>query len=133
MPEFRQPFSGDYPITLDYGEAFPPLYTHESPHRGIDYGCPTGTPIFASADGIVSYTADLKVGYGKFIMLSHNTGVYETIYAHLSEIKVKDRQQVKQGDVIGLSGSTGNSTGPHLHFEIKYQDRRVDPQLILDL
>ena len=65
---FRQPFKGDYPITLDYGEAFPPLYTHESPHRGIDYGCPTGTPILASDDGTVYFRVGSFRDYGK---LSH--------------------------------------------------------------
>lgn len=127
---FRQPFKGDYPITLDYGEAFPPLYTHESPHRGIDYGCPTGTPILASDDGTVTLVKDLPTGYGKYIMIQHDGG-YQTIYAHLSSLGVRVGQDVTKGDVIAMSGNTGNSTGPHLHFEVRKQGIQIDPKGVL--
>ena len=83
MVSFRQPFAGEYIITLDYGEKFPPLYTDESPHRGIDYGTPMGTPILASADGIVDFTASLTVGYGRYVRIRHDDS-YITLYAHLS-------------------------------------------------
>ena len=133
---FRQPFQGDYPITLDYGEKFPPLYTDESPHRGIDYGCPMGTPILASADGVVTYIGRLKEGYGNYIIINHEES-YATVYAHLSEILVRDYQSVKQGQVIGRSGSSGNSTGPHLHFELRKATIKIDPkpymQNVIDL
>ena len=127
---FRQPFSGSFPITLDFGEAWPPLYTHESPHQGIDYGTPIGTPILASADGTVTVVKDLPNGYGKYIMLQHEGG-YQTIYAHLSTFAVRIGQEVSKGDIIGYSGSSGNSTGPHLHFEMRNQGVRIDPKPIM--
>ena len=125
--EFRQPFQGDYPITLDYGEKFPPLYTDESPHRGIDYGCPEGTTIFASADGVVTYLGRLKEGYGNYIIIAHAEN-YATVYAHLSEILVRENQRVTKGQVIGRSGNTGNSTGAHLHFELRLNGYKIDPK-----
>ena len=127
---YRQPFKGDYPITLDYGEKFEPLYTDESPHRGIDYGCPEGTEILASNDGTVIYTGTLTVGYGKYVQLLHDGG-YSTFYAHLSAILVREGQAVSIGQVIGLSGNTGNSTGPHLHFEVRKNGHAVDPKAML--
>ena len=127
---FRQPFQGDYPITLDYGEKWLPLYTDESPHRGIDYGCPMGTPILASDDGYVTFIGRLKEGYGNYIILSHEKG-YATVYAHLSEILVRDNQRVTKGQVIGKSGSTGNSSGPHLHFEVRINGIKIDPKTVL--
>ena len=127
---FRQPFKGDYVITLDYGEKFPPLYTDESPHRGIDYGCPMGTPILASDDGVVTYVGRLKEGYGNYIILSHEKG-YATVYAHLSEILVKENQRVSKSQVIGKSGNSGNSTGPHLHFEVRVNGFKIDPKTVL--
>lgn len=130
MVSFRQPFTGDYIITLDYGEKFPPLYTDESPHRGIDYGTPMGTPILASADGIVDFTASLTVGYGKYIRIRHDDN-YITLYAHLSEINVREGQSIAKGQMIGKSGSTGNSTGPHLHFEVRKNGIQIDPKTVL--
>lgn len=87
-------------------------------HEGIDYGCPEGTPILASAEGIVLVVANSVTGYGNFIIIRHanNSG---TVYAHLSRVLVKTNQVVNQGDVIGYSGNTGNSSGPHLHFEYR--------------
>ena len=130
MVSVRQPFSGEYIITLDFGEKFPPLYTDESPHQGIDYGTPLGTPILASADGTVDFTANLTVGYGKYIRLRHQEG-YISLYAHLSEINVREGQAVSKGQVIGKSGSTGNSTGPHLHFEVRKNNVVIDPKTVL--
>ena len=130
MPSFRQPFKGDYVITLDYGEKWLPLYTDESPHRGIDYGCPMGTPILASDDGVVTFIGRLKEGYGNYIILSHEKG-YATVYAHLSEILVRENQRVTKGQVIGKSGSSGNSTGPHLHFEVRINGIKIDPKTVL--
>jgi len=125
--QFRQPFQGDYVITLDYGEKFLPLYTDESPHRGIDYGCPMGTPILASSDGVVTFIGRLKEGYGNYIIISHPEN-YATLYAHLSEILVRENQRISIGQVIGKSGSTGNSTGPHLHFELRINGIQIDPK-----
>lgn len=114
MVTYRQPFAGDYPISQLFGEKI----TDPKGHTGIDYACPLGTPILASADGTVSYLQTSNVGYGNDVMLLHPDGNY-TLYAHLSSIAVKRWQKVKQGDVIAYSGNTGNSTGPHLHFEAR--------------
>lgn len=130
MINFRQPFQGDYPITLDYGEKFPPLYTDESPHRGIDYGCPMQTSILASEEGTVTTIRNLTEGYGKYVIVTHADG-YSTLYAHLSEIWVRYGEKVCKGQVVGLSGSTGNSTGPHLHFEVRKNGIQIDPKTVL--
>lgn len=127
---FRQPFVGDYPITLDYGERFPPLYTDESPHRGIDYGLPMRTMVLSSEKGIVEKTDSLTRGYGKYIVINHNDNI-KTIYAHLDEILVRKGQNVEQGEIIGLSGTSGNSTGPHLHFELIRNGFNIDPKILL--
>ena len=127
---FRQPFIGDYPITLDYGERFPPLYTDESPHRGIDYGLPMRTMILASEKGIVEKAESLTVGYGKYIIINHGNGI-KTLYAHLDEINSRKGQYVEQGEIIGFSGTSGNSTGPHLHFELIRNDFKIDPKIML--
>lgn len=117
MIDYRQPFRGDYPITLDFHEKWLPTYDNvKTFHQGIDYGCPEGTQILASADGTVMTVGDAETGYGKFIVLCHYDGT-GTVYAHLSKICVKQWALVHQGDLIGRSGNTGKSTGPHLHFE----------------
>ena len=138
MISFRQPFKGSYPITLDYGEEWLPTYK-AGEHKGIDYGCPEGTPILASADGTVIRTGYVASGYGQYVLIQHEDGS-GTVYAHLKQIKVKDYATVSQGDVIGWSGSTGKSTGPHLHFEwrrvaTKYdtaEDPKTRLQSVLD-
>jgi hypothetical protein len=110
---YRQPFEGEYPITQYYGKT-----PYTSCHTGIDYACPTGTPILASEDGTVVHSGWLNGGWGYCVIILHSDG-NATLYAHLSECKVKAWDKVKKGQVIGLSGSTGNSTGPHLHFEAR--------------
>lgn len=110
---YRQPFRGEYPITQRYGEKDTSAF-----HTGIDYACPVTTPILASADGKVMHAGWLNGGWGYCVIIQHNDG-NATLYAHLSKIGVVPRQKVEQGQVIGLSGSTGNSTGPHLHFEAR--------------
>ena len=118
MISYRQPFSGDYPITLGFGEVYEPYYTKEKPHKGIDYGCPEETPILAAADGWVLTVGYEPNGYGKYVIILHqdNTG---TVYAHLHDIVTYLNARVQKGDLIGHSGNTGNSTGPHLHFEAR--------------
>lgn len=118
MITFRQPFKGDYPITQDYGVVIPGVTYKDRPHSGIDYGCPDGTPILASADGIVRLATFEGNGYGKYIIIEHENQ-NATLYAHLQGRNVRENQKVKQGDVIGISGNSGNSTGPHLHFEAR--------------
>ena len=94
-------------------------------HRGIDIACPTGTAVYACADGVVE-KAQWGSSYGYYIVLSHGSG-YTTLYAHNSSLLVKVGQKVKRGDKIALSGSTGNSSGPHLHLEIAINGVLQDP------
>ena len=118
MITYRQPFRGEYPITQYYGEVIPGVTYQGKPHTGIDYGCPSGTEILASADGIVMRAGWDSTGYGNCIIILHEAKK-ATLYAHLSKCSVWLNQKVQQGDVIGLSGATGNTTGPHLHFEAR--------------
>ena len=133
MIKFRQPFKGDYPITLGFGEEYPGLY-NKGEHKGIDFGCPSGTPILASADGIVVRVGYEPKGYGNYVLIQHDD-MSGTLYAHLSHVMVEKLMRVKKGEQIGMSGSTGNSTGPHLHFEISTQADKIstviDPVTVL--
>lgn len=115
---YRQPFSGDYPITQGFGETT----TNPAGHTGIDYGCPAGTPVLASETGKVVYSGWKNCGYGYCVFISHKDG-NTTIYEHLLAEKVVHTDQiVVRGQVIGYSGNTGNSTGAHLHFEVRDRD-----------
>lgn len=105
------------PITSAFGWRLHPISGVWRLHTGIDLGAPLGTPVLAAFAGQVTL-ADFLGGYGLSVFLEHNQGKQETRYAHLSEVFVQPGQWVKQGSVIGLVGSTGNSTGPHLHFEM---------------
>lgn len=118
MITYRQPFRGEYPISQRYGEVIQGVTYKGKPHTGIDYLCPFGTEILASADGTVLYSGYDGSGFGNLIIILHERNK-ATVYAHLSERYVYVNQKVRQGDVIGKSGSTGYSTGPHLHFEAR--------------
>lgn len=96
-----------------------------SNHRGIDIACPTGTPIYAGADGKVEISG-WNNSYGYYVVISHGSG-YTTLYAHNSSLVAKVGQYVKRGQLIAKSGSTGNSSGPHLHFEISINGKLQDP------
>lgn len=96
------------------------------PHRAIDYAAPLGTPIRAVGDGTVTFAGWNSHGYGNLTSIRHNA-TYSTNYAHQSKIIVKVGQKVKQGEVIGYVGSTGNSTGPHLHFEMVKNGVKINP------
>lgn len=102
----------------------------ERAHRGVDINLNTGAPVHAAFSGVVRLACSMG-GYGNVIVVRHYNGL-ETVYGHLSKIKVKPRQIVNAGDVIGLGGSTGRSTGPHLHFEVRFQYETFDPEWILD-
>jgi len=102
-------------------------YTPETNHFGIDIGGRTGNPIFAADHGVVVYAGWNNFGYGEMIVIDHGSG-WQTLYAHLSQVNVFCGQEVYQGDTIGLMGSTGKSSGPHLHFEMRSDDfGRVNP------
>lgn len=95
-------------------------------HKGIDLSAITGTPVYATADGTITRTDTRVRGYGKLIQISHGFG-YETRYGHLSRFAVNEGTRVKRGDLIGYVGSTGASTGPHLHYEILIYNQQVNP------
>lgn len=100
------------------------------PHRGVDIALRTGDKIYCCFDGIVRIASPLGA-YGNLVVVRHYNGL-ETVYGHLSKIYVKPKQKVKAGTVLGLGGSTGRSTGPHLHFEVRFQYEAFDPEWILD-
>jgi murein DD-endopeptidase MepM/ murein hydrolase activator NlpD len=103
-------------------------------HNGLDWGCAIGTPIYATADGQVTVAQEDKSGYGLHVRIQHDG--FLSIYAHLSQLRVQPGDRVTAGQTIGLSGNTGNSTGPHLHFEIRLIPDRctstVDPLFYLN-
>jgi murein DD-endopeptidase MepM/ murein hydrolase activator NlpD len=107
-------------------------------HTGIDLAVPLGTPVFAAADGVVVSAQSMTdasgalVGYGNYILLQHDAGL-KTLYGHLLAIGVKEGDAVKRGQLIGLVGSTGNSTGPHTHFEVRIDNSPIDPMQFLPL
>ncbi|OFI07502.1 murein DD-endopeptidase MepM [Clostridium acetireducens DSM 10703] len=105
-----------FPITCNYGWREHPVLHTKKFHSGIDIGVPSGTLIYAVADGVVTYSGNMS-GYGNVVMINH--GDFISLYAHNSSLCVREGQNVKKGDVISYSGNTGMSTGPHLHFEIR--------------
>ena len=111
---------GYYGITSEFGPRW------GTNHNGMDIAANSGTAVYA-ADGGRVVLAEWYGGYGNCIMIEHGNG-YKTLYGHLSYIGVKDGQYVNQGDTIGQVGSTGNSTGPHLHFEVYSNGSRIDPE-----
>lgn len=117
-------------ITSGFGYRRDPFNGRGAMHAGIDFKGATGSPIFAAAGGRVTY-AGWKAGYGQAIEITHGNGML-TRYAHLSRIGVKVGQQVAAGTTIGGLGSTGRSTGPHLHFEVRINDRAVNPRPFLE-
>lgn len=116
-------------ITSEWGDRVHPIYGTVRHHAGLDIGVDTGTPIVASSDGVVTL-ASWYGGYGKAVMLDHG-GNIKTLYGHNSKILVKEGEIVKQGQVIALAGSTGNSTGPHCHFEVIQNGEDVNPLLFI--
>jgi len=99
-------------------------------HNGLDIGAPLGAPIWSIASGVVSAVVHSNVGYGNRVEITHDNGAW-SLYSHLSKIYVWSGKRVGQGFTIGASGSVGNSSGPHLHIEIKYNGVYVDPAQVL--
>lgn len=114
-----------YKYVSGFGTRMHPIYKTLRTHTGIDLVAPTGTKVFATGNAIVR-SANFERGYGKTILLDHGYK-YESMYAHLSEIFVRPGQRVKRGEVIGLVGNTGVSTGSHLHYEIIKNGKKVNP------
>jgi murein DD-endopeptidase MepM/ murein hydrolase activator NlpD len=113
-----------------YGWRRHPILGYAKMHTGVDWAAPRGTPIYASGNGIVAI-AGWESGYGKYVRIRHTNG-YETAYAHMSAFArgIQPGTRVRQGQIIGYVGSTGLSTGPHLHYEIMVNNRFVDPMRI---
>ena len=116
-------------ISDEFGYRVHPLSGEYRMHNGLDIAADSGTDIWAAYDGIVTKTGEAS-DYGKYIILKHANGL-ETLYGHCSKIVAKEGYAVKKGDVIALVGSTGVSTGPHCHFEIRVNGSRIDPRILL--
>ena len=114
-------------ISSSFGMRKHPISGFNKMHKGVDFAAPTGTPVYAGGNGIIE-VAGINGGYGKYIRIRHNNE-YKTAYAHLSSYKkgISEGIRVNQGEVIGYVGSTGRSTGPHLHYEIIYQNKQINP------
>ena len=125
---FQWPLSRDYTITSPFGYREDPITGQTSFHSGTDIAAPEATPILAVADGIVVDANDIDPwgeSYGYYVKIQHNE-TYETLYAHCLAVFVAEGQEVQQGEVIALVGNTGNSTGSHLHFEVRENGGEVD-------
>lgn len=122
---FKYPFSRKYPVTSPFGIRVAPTQGATAVHNGIDYGAPYGTPVLASKSGIV-IAAQFFQGRGLTVMVKHSSG-YITVYQHLSTLKVHKGKRIRQGTIVGNVGTTGASTGPHLHFEIWKNNKPVNP------
>jgi murein DD-endopeptidase MepM/ murein hydrolase activator NlpD len=120
----RMPVEG-VRLTSDYGMRFHPVLGGRRAHKGVDLAGPTGTPIHATADGIVG-KAEWFSSYGLYVALEHGAEI-QTRYGHMSRLNVYAGQHVRKGDVIGYIGSTGRSTGPHLHYEVRIAGQAVNP------
>lgn len=121
-----KPILAKYRLSSKFGNRFHPTLYRWRFHGGVDMACPKGTNIYIPADGEV-VKSGWNGGYGNYIKVKHGNG-YETVYGHLSKISVKKGQKIKKGDVIGKVGSTGRSTGAHLHYEIIKNKKRVNPE-----
>ncbi len=118
-------------VTSDFGMRHHPIHDREALHGGVDLRARRGTPIYATADGVVEWAAmHQSSGLGKMVKVVHNYG-FSTIYGHLDDIEVSSGSYVKRGDLLGYSGNTGQSAAPHLHYEVRYLQRRLDPSPFL--
>jgi len=126
---FIKPISGAYRLTSPYGYRADPFTGVRSFHTGIDLAIATGTPILASMDGKIA-TAGWNNVYGNYVIITHDNG-YQTLYAHMQKYIVATGQKVNQGATIGYVGSTGYSTGPHLHFSVYKNSKLIDPMTVL--
>ncbi len=113
-------------IPSGYGWRTDPMYKTGEFHPGLDFSANIGTEIYATGDGIVTTADAVMQGYGNHVVINHGFG-YQTLYGHMSRIKVKIGQHVKRGELIGWVGSTGRSTGPHVHYEVIKNGEKVNP------
>jgi murein DD-endopeptidase MepM/ murein hydrolase activator NlpD len=122
----RTPIDGAH-ITSGFGMRLHPLLGYSRMHRGVDFGAPTGTAIYAAGDGVVTRAGSVS-GYGNYVEIEHNAQ-YATAYGHLSAFArgLHEGERVRQGEVIGYVGMSGMATGPHLHYEVHYRGAQIDP------
>ena len=113
-------------VASGFGYRVDPLYKDYRLHAGLDFAAPSGTPIYATADGVVQAAGFNTDGYGNKVVINHGYG-YQTLYGHMVRVKAKVGQRVTRGEVIGYIGSTGKSTGPHCHYEVIKRGTKVDP------
>lgn len=128
MPEIGLPWPlppGTFTVTSKFGTRVHPIDGVVSNHTGIDLGAASGVPVLASLDGVVEFVGTFG-GYGKRVVVNHGDGV-KTTYNHMSGWNVDFGQEVMSGDTIGFVGTTGKSTGPHLHFELLIDGKYIDP------
>lgn len=126
IPPVRFATWQDYQVSSRFGWRIHPIGGDTRLHNGLDMPQPTGTPVYATAFGVVKWTSWQPDGLGLSICVEHPTG-YQTIYGHLSAYSVRQGENVRRGALIGRVGSTGRSTGPHLHYTILYRGKPVDP------
>ncbi|MBN1416802.1 MAG: M23 family metallopeptidase [Bacteroidales bacterium] len=113
-------------ISSYFGKRIDPFIQDEADHYGLDFTAPVGTKIYATGDGIVTLLKYSRTGYGNELVINHSFG-YSTRYAHLEKFFVSENDSVKRGQLIGLVGNSGRSTGPHLHYEVRYEGKPVNP------
>lgn len=113
-------------VASGYGMRFHPVFKVRKMHTGMDFTAPTGTEIYATGDGKVIEVKSSRSGYGKHVVIDHGYG-YRTRYGHMSKFNVHVGQKIKRGDVIGYVGNTGTSTGPHLHYEVEKNGKKINP------
>ena len=117
--------SGNFSLSSGYGYRVDPWQGGTKFHNGLDFMAPVGTPVYATADGVVT-KATLDGVYGNNVEIEHGFN-YKTVYAHLSEIKVKEGDKIKRGELLGKTGNSGKSSGPHLHYEVRFKDKPENP------
>ncbi len=118
-----------YKVISPYGYRIHPITKHMEFHPGIDMAVPVGRAVYATADGVIEYAKD-KGAYGKYLLINHNYG-FKTVYAHLSDFACTKGKYVKKGDIIAYSGNSGKSIQPHLHYEIRYLNKWLNPEPFL--
>lgn len=113
-------------LASGFGYRLHPIYKTRMMHSGLDFTANIGTPIYATGDGIVGGINSAGAGYGRHVLINHGFG-YQTLYGHMSKVLVKRGQKIKRGELIGLVGNSGISTGPHLHYEVVKNGRKINP------
>jgi murein DD-endopeptidase MepM/ murein hydrolase activator NlpD len=123
---------GKYHISSPFGLRTDPVFGGAEGHAGLDIAMRRGSPVYVTGDGVVEEASFNMGGYGRVVTVNHGFG-YQTRYAHLGSMYVHEGQRVKRGALIGTVGTTGKSTGPHLHYEVRYRGVPLNPRNFMDL